>query len=580
LFLFACLLSPCFAQAPPAGTGDSLFKRNRFDQARAAYKREAKSKPDSPAPRIGLMRSLLRLDRWDQAISEGKAATAHFPQNADIAGLPSDLYALALLRGGQPDEAKATARAALTRDGNSYWALTAAGRIADFWDEDDQEASRLLRHAAKLRPGAPEAWVYLADALGLRTPPDEVRTIFRRYYGLHPKGYPFNRHDDTFGVRLSRFEAYRRSYKNGKPFRILAPMTERQLKSLQPGKGFTAEVRMRWQDQRILFNAEIDGTAFTLRLDSGDNNTDIKLTPKALRRLRPAPVTTRDGLGIQGKFAEREYKAKTLRIGSLTFGPVVVTGGSVEKTADGAIGGKVFERFAVILDKARNRLRLRYAAAPNPPGRNTEMSRPGTVVRIPFRFRQGLIFVPVLISEHPRWLVFDTGAESTLLSMRQVHEIIQSNPTSPVTHTVIAERVGYGTTATRLEKTDFKAKYALRFTPQGNGPSLTLDVNGGAGSRAIDGIWNPAVQFETSGILGVDFLEHVSLQSVTIDYASEVIELMIARPPFTAPSGYRWVTRDDRYLLFADAKDHQASHVVAATDATRLPPAPRREGWQ
>src|SRR6185436_2130718 len=91
LLLLLCLVpwqtSSCLAQVPPAVTADHLFAQNRFEQARAAYEREAKSRPDSPLPHIGLMRSLLRLDQWDQAITEGKAATTQFPKNADLGGL-------------------------------------------------------------------------------------------------------------------------------------------------------------------------------------------------------------------------------------------------------------------------------------------------------------------------------------------------------------------------------------------------------------------------------------------------------------------------------------------------------------
>src|SRR5437016_4640236 len=100
--LLLCLATPCVAQdTPTIIAADRLFAQNRFEQARVAYERAAQRKPESPTPHIGLMRSLLRLDKWDQAIPEGKAATARFPKNADLAGL----YALALFRGGQPDAA-------------------------------------------------------------------------------------------------------------------------------------------------------------------------------------------------------------------------------------------------------------------------------------------------------------------------------------------------------------------------------------------------------------------------------------------------------------------------------------------
>jgi tetratricopeptide (TPR) repeat protein len=574
--LVAALISACVAgDVPSPGKADRLFAQNRFEQARAAYEREAKTRPDSPAPHIGLMRSLLRLDRWDQAITEGKAATTRFPKNADLGGL----YALALFRGGQPDEAKATARAAVAANSSNYWALTAAGHIADLWDQDAKRATQLLRRATTLRPVEPEAWAYLLEAFPDGVTPGEYRTALRRYFHLRPQGYPFNQRDDTLTERLSRFEAYHRAYKDGKPFRVLAPLSERQLKALQPGeKGFTTEVPMRWKDPNILFPAEIDGKPFLLRLDSGDADAEIKLTTAALRRLKPTLVTTSDAAGLQGRFTVREYKARTLRIGSLVLGPVTVSDGSIEKQGDGAIGGKVFERFALILDKHRQRLGIRYAPSSS---HDHAISKLSVTVRLPFRFRQGFIYLPVRIADRPTWLVFDTGATITLLSMRQATRIIQGLPAGQITHSAETNRFGYGTTATRFEKTDFNGHFTIRYGWQDtDGIGTTFDPNGGTASPAIDRIVSPITQFEIGGLLGLDIAEGNALQSVTIDYPAETLEIALTAPPFTALSGYRWVTRDDRYLLFSQDKNGQTLQLVAATDTTRLPPATPPDGWQ
>jgi hypothetical protein len=132
----------------------------------------------------------------------------------------------------------------------------------------------------------------------------------------------------------------------------------------------------------------------------------------------------------------------------------------------------------------------------------------------------------------------------------------------------------------RFELMDFKAKFSIQCGPEETGRSLTFNTDEGFASSTIDQSLNRAVQFEFGGILGLDFMDD-AIQSVTIDYPSEVLEVVIVTPPpFTAPSGYSWVTRDNRYLLFSDSKAGEPSRLVAATDETRLPPAPPRDGWQ
>ena len=67
------LLRPALAQTPPAG--DQLFAQGQFESARKAYAASA-----DPAASVGLIRSLLRLDRWDEAVTAAQGFTAKSPK--------------------------------------------------------------------------------------------------------------------------------------------------------------------------------------------------------------------------------------------------------------------------------------------------------------------------------------------------------------------------------------------------------------------------------------------------------------------------------------------------------------------
>ena len=76
----SCLLTLAgvgHAAPPPApSSGDALFAQSQFEPARKAYAAAALAVPTDAVARVGLIRTLLRLDRWDDALTEAQAFAA------------------------------------------------------------------------------------------------------------------------------------------------------------------------------------------------------------------------------------------------------------------------------------------------------------------------------------------------------------------------------------------------------------------------------------------------------------------------------------------------------------------------
>ena len=127
-------------QASGIAAADKLFSDDKYDDAKAVYKGAIKATPKNVAARVGLLRTLYRLDDWRAGITEAKAAEAVLPQNPDFKGFES----IFLMRGAQPDDAIKAADAAIKAGKDNYWALLAEGR-SQAWQYHYDAARKLMR---------------------------------------------------------------------------------------------------------------------------------------------------------------------------------------------------------------------------------------------------------------------------------------------------------------------------------------------------------------------------------------------------------------------------------------------------
>src|SRR5262245_33200536 len=74
--------------APPPSSpphpGVVHFTRGDFERSYATFRDEVRRAPEEIWPRIGLIRSLLRLDRWEEALRFADEAVRIFPESGDL----------------------------------------------------------------------------------------------------------------------------------------------------------------------------------------------------------------------------------------------------------------------------------------------------------------------------------------------------------------------------------------------------------------------------------------------------------------------------------------------------------------
>jgi tetratricopeptide (TPR) repeat protein len=483
---FAILLvaSRVSADDPAA---DRQFSAGNFAAARIAYAREVDRDPHQLATRIGLIRSLIRLDRWEEALTAAHSASDAFPNEADAHALLS----LTLMRAGQPDAAATEADTARRLAPNGYWSLVATGRVQD--------------------------WYYLVDA----TNEDEVKPSdledIATYMGLKPTGHP---HDLAMDVLPSRLPMLR-AFLQDPPFHADTPERETALKAADRGESAPVSftVPFRRLGDYIVASVLLEGQRFRLLYDTG-GGSDLTLNQATVDRLRLPSLGRSSVYGVNGKEAARLYKAETLQLGTERFHsiPIETVGGTLGDF-DGILGGSAFDHDAVTIDFKQNTLTLaRGKAAVAPP------PMPGDrLVTVPFHYVGGDIVVPVHLDGRAAWAVVDTGAENyALLSFHLARQIAAARGRDKSREVAVGGKLGIGSTVTRQTLLTFSDPISLRLDNT-SGTPLTVNVDPAVGAELLDSQVSPSTDFELDGLLGVPFL--ATARRVTFDYPHHLLTL-------------------------------------------------------
>src|SRR5579871_992960 len=237
LFLLG-LLSVSASGAPAhVSSADKLFDDAKYEQARAAYAGQVKASPREFAPRVGLIRTLFRLNDWSAAVDAARATTTAFPQTADAHGLLS----LSLMRAGLPTDAIKEADVAAKIDKDSYWTLLAEARSL-FWQYKLDDAHRLFQRATGQHPDWEEAWEYWASSFDARHEAD-IAPIVDALRKLEEKKHPKKLSTDAEKAKEARQKAdwekrkaYNALFVKEPPFHTLKPYNEAQIKEADEGK--------------------------------------------------------------------------------------------------------------------------------------------------------------------------------------------------------------------------------------------------------------------------------------------------------------------------------------------------------
>jgi predicted aspartyl protease len=521
ILLVVTVLSPVMAYAllpelpvveqPAVATPAALFAENRFAASRDAYRHALIAAPRDVALRNGLVRTLLRLDDWHAALAQGKKAVETAPDCAAAHGL----YALTLLRAGQPAAADGEAAAALRRDPDDYWGLIAQGRL-QLWEQDHKGAGVTLRRAAALKPREPDAWFYLIGACtGEQT--KEQRQLMDTYLALRPHGHPH----DTGVEELAGMRKMLDSFGDETPFRAATPELEAALQAADAGKtppvSFTMPIQSR--DHAVLVTMVVQGRKLDLLFDTG-GGSGVLLARSTAQQLHLPSLGTVTVRGASGKEPARQYKAETLALGDLNLRGVPIHAVEGELGPfDGVFGVRSLDPYVVTIDFAESALTLmRGKAAQAPPPLHGSR-----VVQLPFHDLGGNMIVPVTIEGHPTWAMIDTGASMDLLmSLELARSVAAKRAQDSWREGAMPGRGGVGTTVTTRSILMFRDPISLRI---GNGAAdaSAIPVTMAAGTDAVDCQLGPAYEFQVGGIIGIGLL--MQAKRVTFDYPHHMLTL-------------------------------------------------------
>ena len=492
------------ADAPTQASAEVASAQGKFDDARKTYERLVKSDPRPVGPHLGLIQTLLRQDRWRDALREAQAITLAAPADADARGL----LALAEMRAGQPDAASADSGKSLMLDKDDYWGLVAAGRVAD-WDGRRKESREFFTRAAALRPERPDAWLGIWDSAEASHLGEVEIAAARKYLALDPKGQPFDRETPHLKGFVQNEREFWRRFEAAPAF---------QTPEAGPDTSSTVTLPIQRAGDYVTVTVGINGQIFHLLFDTGADG--LLLSRKAAKRLSLPDLADSLVSGVQGSTPAKLQRAEVMTLGSLTLHSIPLTvieaaGG----TGDGILGGDVLDQYAVTLDFDNSTMTLTRG-----PGAG-HMARPhASLSTLPLHTFGDHLFVSAHAREeaagapdHPFWAVLDTGAETNFFSMVLTRELSAHSIHDDWHEGSFKERTGIGDSSMKVDYCLTPAKVRLTF----DGSDHVSNQIGLNGESVLDQQISPDTDFETGMLLGIPALAQQS--RVTIDYPHQVL---------------------------------------------------------
>ncbi len=501
-------------------TAERLFKEGKFNQAQTAYAAAVRSSPRQLELRMAYARTLLRLDKWYEAIAEMRTAIGFAPKSADAHGMLS----FALMRGGQPEESEKEAKKATELDPKSYWALVGSARVA-LWNEKNADAEKLLNQATKSFPDQPEAWNYLLNAQDEKTPEADRKKAAAGYVKLAPKGHPFYHSIEG----LTRTIEKKDSDDKKKTFQAEGKINQDVLKAADEGKispvSFSVDFETgKYDTDSIILPVSVNGSRFRLLFDTGAGHS-IGLSGPAIERVK-MPLLYRSFVsGVSGKQAVSVRRADEVKIGGQVFRNAIVdTSKDADEGIDGLIGGAVFEEYVMSINYEDNVMTFtRGKTAVAPPVREGYHS-----MTVPFHLIDGYIIFPLRLEDQTKtqWAMLDTGAQSVgILSLRTAHELAKKRNSETTREVQLDGRRGIGTSSTKFTSMEFEFAVDLTMVHKSGAPYF-MEMAPVEGASMMDNQVSRLSDFELVGLIGISYLSNA--KRVTFDYPNHLLTMEFA----------------------------------------------------
>jgi len=352
---FAAVNCPVAPDGPTSEARQAFLLRN-FDKAIALDQATLAHSPNDPDALAGIVESLLREEKIDDAVAAAQKAQQANPHNAVVLTALAD----AQYRAGMPWKAIQSLHDALTADpcyARAHLGYARIARIESFYATASQEA----RTAHTLDPHDPEIrsdWIWTLPTA------DRIREL--QDYLRSPSG------DDPEDVRHMRqlLDFMQRSASEPhKACRLVSATTSTEfpfaylMEDSEHIRAFGLKVRL-------------NGQAAQLQIDTGAGGIVVSRSVAERAGLKAVSQTDMGGIGSQGFKPGYTAYADSIRVGDLEFQDcaVRVLDSRSVVDQDGLIGMDVFSDFLVTLDYPMRKMTL----GPLPP-RPGELAAPATL---------------------------------------------------------------------------------------------------------------------------------------------------------------------------------------------------------
>jgi tetratricopeptide (TPR) repeat protein len=488
------------APAPdPLVDARALMSKREFAEAASAFQAILAKNPSSPEANAGLVRSLLRGHKLDEAEEAAKKAIAAAPNSAMVHAAAGDVA----FRAGKFADTEAEYRAALKLDANSARGLFGMGRMYQMVSMN-KRAKDTFAKAHQLDPNDGQITDKWLESL----PYAEALAAAKKDAGSSPD------HDEA--NRIALFSALAEK----KPWILASEKKPYELKLIPYGKELTGTYDANRDGPVTISKGYALPVKFnnrasaTLLLDTGADGITIgrKLAEKA-GAVKIAD-TKMGGIGDKGPVESYLAWIDKLAIGPVEFHNCIVEVSTKNDVADeaGLLGADVFDKFLVTLDFRDWKMFL--TPLPKNPNAASDDDRfqdryiaPEMQSFTKFYSFGGHIVVPVVVNDKAVGnFILDTGADINTLTPKFASQVTKASADGDYT------MKGVSGDAKVLTGKKAILQFAKMRIESHDLPVLSWDMI------------SPAEGTEIGGLIGIRALVQMKM---TIDYRDGLVNLEV-----------------------------------------------------